>query len=155
MGVIHLGTNLPDVIQKLKDAKIDLEGDDELDIDNRGSGWLYVVDLDTELRFKSTQPPVLLEIVAEDEHIRLGPLPVIGERLHKIVEQLQVPDTETIWRIENDDDERSTDGSQPIVTDEILLRNGTLWIPSLGLGLSMLRGEITTVRLRKPEESPR
>src|SRR6185503_1020815 len=111
--------------------------------------------LDTELHFKSTQPPTLLEIIVEDEHIRLGPLPVIGERLHTIVEQLQIPDTETVWRIENDDDKRSTDGNQPIVTDESLLRNGTLWIPSLGLGLGMVRGEITTVRLRSPEESPR
>src|SRR6478672_2492230 len=64
MGVIHLGAPLADVVDRLKSGKIDLDGDDELD-----DGWLYVVDLDTELRFKSTQPPVLLEIVVEDEHI--------------------------------------------------------------------------------------
>jgi hypothetical protein len=150
MGGIHLDATVEDVVQSLKSAKIDLDGDDELD-----DGWLYVVDLDTELRFKSTQPPTLLEIIVEDEHIRLGPLPVIGERLHTIVEQLQIPDTETVWRVENDDDKRSTGGNQPIVTDESLLRSGTLWIPSLGLGLGMVRGEITTVRLRRPEESPR
>src|SRR5881394_3447897 len=81
MGVIHLGATVADAIQSLKEARIDLDGDEELDIDNRGSGWLYVIDLDTELRFKSTQPPTLLEIIVEDEHIRLGPLPVIGQRL--------------------------------------------------------------------------
>jgi hypothetical protein len=150
MGVIELGATPNQVLPALQAAKIDLDGDDELD-----DGWLYIVDLDTNLHFKSTQPPVLLEIVVEDEHICLGPLPVIGQRLHTIVEQLQIPTSETLWRIENDNEERSSDGNQPIVTDEILLGSGTLWIPSLGLGLGLVRGEITTVRLRKAEESPR
>ena len=149
MGVIKLGSTHADVIAALQNAKIDLEGDDELD-----EGRLYVIDLDTELRFKSTQPPILLEIIVEDEQVRLGPLPVLGQRLHKIVDQLQVTEAETLWRMENDDDHRPADGSQPIVTDDTLLNAGTLWIPSLGLGLGLVRGEITTVRLRQPQEAP-
>jgi hypothetical protein len=109
--------------------------------------------MDAELKFKTTSPPVLMEIVVEDERVRLGPLPVVGERLHKIVELLQVRDEETVWRLE--DEERPKDGQRPLVTDKILLDGGTLWIPALGLGLGMVRGEICTMRLRQPGEAPR
>jgi len=152
MGVMRLGAAREEVVRELAYAGVNLEGEDA-----DGEGWLYVDDMDSVLKFKTTNPPALLEIVVEDERIRVGPLSVIGQRLHKVVETLQVPDTETVWRIETDDeeDERPTDGGQPLVTDNILLDEGTLWIPSLGLGLGMVRGEITTVRLRQPGEAPK
>jgi hypothetical protein len=149
MGVIRLGDTRQEVVRKLREAGIDVD-DEEKD------RWFYVGEMDTELLFKTTSPQVLLEIAVEDERLRLGPLPVIGERLHKVVELLKVPDAETVWRADaGDDDEGPTDGSRPLVTDEILLDGGTLWIPSLGLGLGMVRGEICTVCLRQPGESPR
>ncbi len=112
----------------------------ELDTDDEDD-WLYVDEMDTELNFKATKPPVLLDIVVEDERVRFGPLPVIGERLHKIVDLLQVPDGETVWRTHDTKDEERTDANRPIMTDEMLLDRGTLWIPSLGLGLGMVREE--------------
>lgn len=148
LGVIRLGATREELANSLTGIGVELDVDDEDD-------WLYVPEMDTELHFKSTRPPALLEIVAEDERVRLGPLPVIGERLHKIVDLLQVPDAETVWRTHETADEERTDANRPIMTDNTLLDRGTLWIPSLGLGLGMVRGEITTVRLRKPEESPR
>jgi hypothetical protein len=98
---------------------------------------------------------VLLEIAVGDERARLGPLPVIGERLHKIVDFLKVTDAETLWRLDSDDESKDHASGQPLATDEQLLDGGTLWIPSLGLGLEMLRGQTTTVFLRKPEAAPR
>lgn len=148
LGVIRLGDTREELARGLAGIGIKLDPDDEDD-------WLYVDEMDTELIFKATQPPVLLEIVVEDERVLFGPLPVIGERLHKIVDQLQVPDGETVWRTHGAKDDERTDANRPIMTDEALLDRGTLWIPSLGLGLGMVRGEITRVRLRKPEESPR
>ena len=149
VGVIRLGDARQEVVRKLREARIDVEDDEE-------DRFLYVREMDTELTFKTTSPQTLLEIVVEDERVRLGPLPVIGERLHKVVDLLKVADAETVWRAEaDDDDQRPTDGNRPLVTDEILLDGGTLWIPSLGLGLGMVRGEICTVCLRQPGESPR
>ena len=149
MGVVRLGDARQEVVQKLREAGIEVDDDEE-------DRFLYVDELDTELMFKTTAPPVLLEIVVEDERLRLGPLTVIGQRLHKVIDQLRVPDAETVWRTPaDDDDQKPTDGNRPLVTDKSLLDFGTLWIPSLGLGLEMVRGEICTVRLRQPGESPR
>lgn len=149
LGPLRLGATRDVVVRSLADSGVSLDCDEE-------DEWFYVDEMDTELNFKSTEPPELLEIVVEDERIRLGPLPVIGERLHKFIDTLKVPDSETVWRTHDyDADERATDGNRPIMTDETLLDRGTLWIPALGLGLGMVRGEIATVRLRRPEESPR
>jgi hypothetical protein len=148
LGVIRLGATREEIARALASINIELDTDDEDD-------WLYVPEMDTELNFKATKPPVLLEIVVEDEQVRFGPLPLIGERLHKVVDLLQVPDAETVWRTHLEADEERTSDERPIMTDTALLDRGTLWIPALGLGLGMLGGEICTVRIRKPEESPR
>ncbi len=147
IGPLRLGDTREEVLRRLAEAAMPLADDDD--------DWLYVDEMDTEIKFKSTTPPVLLEIIVEDERVRLGPLPVLGERLHKVVDLLQVSDTETVWRTHEQEDEERTSAERPIMTDKSLLDRGTLWIPALGLGLGMVRGEITTVRLRKPEESPR
>lgn len=151
LGVLRLGAPLAYVRQSLAEVGIDLEEDDD--------HWLYVDDLDTELIFTTTKPPVLREIVVEDDRVRFGPLPVIGQRLHQVVELLQVPDGETLWRLARDDEpDRPPGGNRPpewTPSDEWLLDQGTLWITSLGLGLSMVRGEIASLRLREPAGSPK
>jgi hypothetical protein len=151
IGVIELGATREEIARNLAEKNIVLDADDEDD-------WLWVEELDAELRFKTTQPPVLREILVEDDRLRFASLGVIGKRLHEIVDLLRVSDTETLWRLERDDDAESEQGAlhpDYPVTDNMLLDHGTLWIPNLGLGLAMVRGEITTVRLRKPEESPK
>ena len=125
LGPLRLGATRDVVVRSLADSGVSLDCDEE-------DEWFYVDEMDTELNFKSTEPPELLEIVVEDERIRLGPLPVIGERLHKFIDTLKVPDSETVWRTHDyDADERATDGNRPIMTDETLLDRGTLWIPAL------------------------
>jgi len=101
---------------------------------------------------------VLREILVEDDRLRFASLPVIGKRLHDVVQLLKVDDSETLWRLERDDEESQRSSAifpEFPTTDEMLLSCGTLWIPALGLGLGLVRGEIATVRLRKPEESPK
>src|SRR5262249_29972595 len=151
IGVIDLGATREEIAQRLAENKIELDADDEDD-------WLWVEELDAELRFKSTKPPVLREILVEDDRLRFASLPVIGKRLHEVVQLLKVDDSETMWRLERDNDETERPGAlfpEFPTSDEMLLSSGTLWIPALGLGLGLVRGEITTVRLRKPEESPK
>ncbi len=151
IGVIELGATKEEIAQRLAEHKIELDIDDEDD-------WLWVEEFDAELRFKTTRPPVLREILVEDDRLRFASLPVIGKRLHEIVELLKVSDAETQWRIERDDEEDERASAifpEGVTTDEMLLNDGTLWIPALGLGLGMVRGEITTVRLRKPGETPK
>jgi hypothetical protein len=147
IGPLRLGDPKDEVLRRLAEAGMPLEDDED--------DWLYVDEMDAEIKFKSTTPPILLEIIVEDERVRLGPLPVLGERLHIIVDQLGVSDAETVWRTHEEADEKRTSDERPIMTDKNLLDRGTLWIPALGLGLGMVRGEITTIRLRQPEESPR
>jgi hypothetical protein len=151
IGVIELGATKEEIARRLAEHKIALDVGDEDD-------WLWVEELDAELRFKTTKPPVLREILVEDDQLRFASLPVIGKRLHEVVELLKVSDAETMWRIERDNEEDERAAAifpEGVTSDEMLLNDGTLWIPALGLGLGMVRGEITTVRLRKPDETPK
>jgi hypothetical protein len=149
LGVIELGATREEAARRLKEHKIELDLEDEDD-------WLWVEEMNAELHFTTAEPRVVNEITVEDEQVRLGPMEVIGKRLHEIVGFLQVVDSETVWR-PWDDDEGAVEPGKTFEpqTDEELLDGGTLWIPALGLGLSMLRGDIDTVRLRKPEDTPR
>src|SRR4029079_12319464 len=148
VGVIELGATREEIARRLAEHKIELGLEDEDD-------WLWVEEMNAELHFRTTEPKVLREIVVEDESVRLGPMEVIGKRLHEIVGFLQVADSETMWRPWDDEEGEEKPGRtfEP-QTDEELLDGGTLWIPALGLGLSMLRGGIDTVRLRRPEDAP-
>jgi hypothetical protein len=151
IGVIELGATRDEVACRLAEKNIVLEGEAE---DDR----LWIEELDAELRFKTTQPPVLWEILVEDDRLRFASLSVIGKRLAEIVDLLGVSDAETLWRLERNDESGAENGAlvpEFPTTDNMLLDRGTLWIPTLGLGLGMAGGEITTVRLRKPEESPK
>jgi hypothetical protein len=113
-----------------------------------------VDELDAELLFSKSKPRVLREIKVEDERLRLGPLPVIGRRLHEVVDLLQVQDAETLWQI-GDQRQQQAAGDRPRPADAALLDQGTCWIPALGLGLEMLCGEIIAVHLRQPEHAPK
>jgi len=149
VGVIELGATRDEIARRLAEQKIELDVEDEDD-------WLWVEEMNAELHFRSTELKLLREIVVEDDRVRLGPKEVIGKRLHEMVEFLQVADAETVWRPWDDEeaDEKPGKTFDP-QTDEELLDGGTLWIPALGLGVQMLRGGIDTVRLRKPEDTPR
>lgn len=150
MGVLELGSERDIVLRQLQDAGIDVDLDDD-------EPELYVEDMDTELIFTTETPPRLREIVVEDERARFGPLPVLGERVHKLADLLQVPAEDTLWRIEPEDGRPIPESGSASMSpsDEQLLDEGTLWFTTLGIGLGMVRGEVTTLRIRKPEGSPK
>src|SRR5437899_2190858 len=91
VGVIELGAMREEVARKLAEVGIELDIEDEDD-------WLWVEDLDGELYFRTIEPKVLWEIIVEGDQVRLGPMGVIGKRLHEVVGLLQVADAETVWR---------------------------------------------------------
>lgn len=152
VGDWRLGASREDVLRRLSERGV--QGETELDDDD----LLIVDDLETELKFDRSQR--LFEITAESERLTLSGHAVIGARLHEVVDRLRVSDSETLWKPEADDEE-DPDGEPPKQsapkqpTDEELIIGGTLWIPRLGLGLELWRGEILCVRMRLPGDVPR
>lgn len=159
MGCLLLGATREEVLKRLAEAQV------KVDVEEEEPDWLYILELDAELSFTTTPPHRLREIAVEDERLRLGPLTVIGERLHQVIEALQISDSETLWQGDEEKGEAdvtpAATGSPPagdshaqVPSDKELLNLGTLWIRPLGLGLGLFRGEVCTVTLRKPEETP-
>src|SRR5438067_793483 len=97
VGPIELGATREEVARRLAEVKIGLDVEDE-------DEWLWVEDLDGELHFRTAEPKVLWEIVVEGDQVRLGPMEVIGKRLHEIVDFLRVADAETVWRPPHDEE---------------------------------------------------
>ena len=152
LGPLVLGTERDTVIVRLEEAKINVEPDDD------DPAWLYVPEMEAELTFSRDEPRRLVQIVVEDERLHFGTLPVLGKRVHEIVELLNVPEAETLWRPGEDPALSLPDrDEQPLepASDEELLDAGTLWITTLGLGLGLWHGEIIAVYLRQPHNSPR
>jgi len=152
IGPVKLGAARSEVLQRLAEANV------EADVEDDDPEWAFVDDAEMALVFRADPPHELREITVEDERVKLGPLTVIDQRLNKVVELLQVTDTETLWRTGDDQEEEgkvlSPESADPPPSDQDLLRRGTLWIPALGLGLELWRGEVMLVRLRKPEDAP-
>jgi hypothetical protein len=160
IGVLELGAPRDDVLRRLADAGFEVEEDDE------ELRWCYVEEMDAELTFTEGSRPVLEEIAVSDDRLRLGPIELIDEPVHKIVELLRVAAEETVWTIRRDaprepktDADRSPNppDDQAVETPsaEKLLAEGTLWVRPLGLGLDLVYGDILTVRLRRPDDIPK
>lgn len=151
IGPLELGVERSILLARLAELQIEVETDDE------EPTWVYLPEIDTELTFGPDQPQRLLQIEVDDSWVRFGTLPVLGEPVHKIVDLLQVPPSETLWRPNNDPALRSPGHDAPVesATDEQLLDSGTLWITTLGLGLNLWRGDVDALFLRQPQDSPR
>src|SRR5205809_431742 len=96
MGPFELGMEHDAVLARLVEANIEIEADDD---DPR---WMFLPEIETSLTFGDDEPPCLVQIVVEDERIRLGTLPVLGQRVHQIVELLQVPESKMPWSMGGD-----------------------------------------------------
>lgn len=151
MGPLKLGTEYKAVLQNLQEQRIDV---DRLTLDR--SGELSIPELGTRFQFSEATTPTLIRIDVEDNRIRFGPLSVIGKRAHEIIGLFKVPRKETSWsNLESND--ASFDASLERNTNTMsreLLARGTIWIPSLGLGLSLRDGLVETVHLCDPAYVP-
>jgi hypothetical protein len=152
MGPLELGTERSIILARLREMKVEVETDED------EPTWTYLDEIDTQLTFSADPPQRLVQIEVDDDRVRFGTLPVLGEPVHKIVEFLQIPPAETLWRPGEDPalSMPGQDGPLPEAkSDDELLHSGTLWITTLGLGLSLWRGDVDAVYLRQPQDSPR
>ncbi len=152
MGPLVLGTEYEPLLQVLRDHSVDV---DRLRLD--GTGKLLVQEIGTDLHFSATYPRTLVRIDVQDERLRFGPLPVIGKRVHEILGIFKVSRKATLWSSVDNNSETT----ELIVSGETaeqsrqLLARGTIWIPGLGLGLTLRDGLVATVHLCHPADAPR
>jgi hypothetical protein len=152
MGPLVLGSEYEPVLQALRDHRVDV---DRLRLDR--SGKLSVQDIHTQLLFSDTYPRTLVRIDVEDKQLRFGPLVVIGKRAHEIIGLFKVSRKKTLWcsvATNSDSSDLVANGNTTSQSRELLAR-GTIWIPGLGLGLTLRDGLVGTVHLCEPSQAPR
>ena len=152
MGPLVLGSEYEEVLQALRDRGIDV---DRLRLD--GSGKLSVQELRTQLVFSETFPRTLVRIDVDDDRLRFGSLAVIGKRVHEIIGIFKISRKQTLWSSVDGDSEAVDPGASGNTTEQSreLLARGTIWIPGLGLGLTLRDGLVGTVHACHPSQSPR
>lgn len=152
MGPLELGIERSVILARLLEMKVEVEADED------DPTWAYLDEIDTQLTFSDGPQQRLVQIEVDDDRVRFGTLPVLGEPIHKIVELLQIPPAETLWRPGVDPGLNMPGQDVPLTetkTDDELLQSGTLWITTLGLGLNLWRGDVDAMFLRQPQDSPR
>ena len=152
MGPLVLGTEYMALLKILGEHDVDA---DSLTFD--GPSSLPVPEIGTDLVFSQTSPRTLSRIDVSDERIRFASLSVIGKRAHEIIGMFKIPRKETVWcSIESDGSSSSKTPKYVLASrSREQLESGTIWIPSLGLGLTLRDGLIATVHLCDPAQSPR
>ena len=158
MGPLVLGLPRNEIIGLLRDkwrGEIDREELDEfLELDDNE---FYIDAIETNLFFSSDSQQTLKRLDISDDRVVFGSMRIIGKPLHEVVTLLNVPASETLWCDFYEDDEQADAAlNKPASkSDRLLLAAGTLWIRSLGLGLTVIRGKIDCIHLCNPEDSPR
>ncbi len=152
MGPLVLGTEYELLLKVLRDHRIDVDR-----LMPARSGKLSVPEIHTQFLFSGTYPRTLDRIDVDDERLRFGPLAVIGKRVHEIIGLFKVSRKETLWcsiEANSQTSDLYAKGNTTAQSRE-LLAHGTIWIPSLGLGLTLRDGLIATVHLCDPAHAPR
>ena len=151
MGPMVLGTEYQQMLQVLREHRIDA---DRLTFD--GPNILPVPAIGTRLVFSQTSPRTLDRIDVTDERLRFASLSVIGKRVHEIICIFKISRKETLWScIESDGIPSNAIPERASSRFREQLARGTIWLPSLGLGLTLRDGLIATVHLCDPVQSPR
>lgn len=151
MGPLVLGTEYEDLLQVLRENRIDAE---RLTFD--GPNTLPVPTIGTRLVFSQTSPRTLSRIDVTDERLRFASLSVIGKRVHEIIGIFKISRKETLWCSIDADGiaSNATQNHDAASRSREQLARGTIWLPSLGLGLTLRDGLIATVHLCDPAQSP-
>jgi hypothetical protein len=151
---IRLGDTQSQVQAALQEA--------QLTYDNQYDPFCWDVDDATlTLTFEGTEPPRLAQIACGADNVEVYGVQLIGLPLHEALIALGVTSfDDTLWSIVDFDlefsqgvavlaEERSTQA-----TELELLEAGTLWIKSLGLGLSLFQNSVDTVVLHAASAVP-
>jgi hypothetical protein len=151
MGPMLLGLPYDQLLSVLRRYPVDK---DALALDK--FGVLALPQIRTRLLFSETNPRTLQRIEVEDERLRFGSLTVIGKRVHEIVGIFKATRKETLWGSDQSMlDVLDPSGiSDPSEVSRKLLAGGTLWITSLGLGMTLCDGLIAKVQLCDPADAP-
>ncbi|MCY2975010.1 MAG: hypothetical protein NTW52_10140 [Planctomycetota bacterium] len=155
MGPVALGMEYDRLLQVLRVHHIDT---DNLLLDTNGK--LSIPQMNSQLIFLHAEPRILCQIVVNDDRIRFGGLPVIGKRVHEILGMFKASRKETLWSIDgttdgiSNGDSHASQSVESATASRELLASGTLWITSLGLGMTLRNGLIETVHLCDPADSP-
>lgn len=150
-GPLELGAPRDQILEQLRDAEIDFDDDEE------DPSWLIISELDAEVTFHDDEPFPLLEIAVDNPNLQLNGQPVVGERLHEVLLAVKASSADTLWRYDADPNESLFDRDSPGpsgATDEDLLRRGTLWVRSQGIGLWLTDGVVIQLLLRKTHDVP-
>ena len=110
-------------------------------------------DGDIELTFDEAPPHHLRQIIVMDDRVVLNGEAIISRRPQELLDAWRISDGDTLWRRDAawhtvNDPAATPIGTLQPATDKELLTNGTLWIPRLGIGLQLNRGEVECVVLR-------
>jgi hypothetical protein len=151
MGPLVLGTQYGAIVESLQEQGVEVERltSDRLD-------KLLLQAIQTELVFSEGTPRTLRRIDVSDKRIRFGSLPVIGKRAHEIVGLFKVSRKETIWSSLDPREDSAPFVANDNTTERSreLLARGTIWVKTLGLGLTLRDGLVATVHLCDPADSP-
>ena len=151
LGPLALGLPRAEIFRRATEAGLEVPANDEV------STSVYYDDAEIELHFRPEAPHRLWQIVVADERVRFGGQPVVERPLVEIVDLLKIPADETLWRRGDDADRLPEEepAAAGNLADEERLSSGTLWITTLGLGIEQYYGEIYSIWLRQPADSPR
>ncbi len=151
MGPLVLGTEYDSLLQILRDHRIRT---DNPTLDR--SCKLSVPEIHTHFLFSQSYPRTLDRIEVEDDRVHFGSLSVIGKRAHEIIGLFKVPRKETLWSSDATNELTSVPLPNHNTTEfsRELLSTGTLWITSLGVGLTLCDGLIAKVHLCDPASCP-
>jgi hypothetical protein len=113
-------------------------------------------------QFVDEKSPRLANITLGDGPMIVNGIELLGLRIDEALMALGIKSfSDTMWSIMDPEDELENgtlmpDAEQPTNSDSIeLLRYGTLWIHSLGLGLSMNNAHVGQVAIRHPSDTPK
>jgi len=117
---------------------------------------LDIYDWGMELRFAADGTDRLRQILLDDEDTRWSGQPLLGVPLDTALRTLGTAGDGARWRPEDaaDADDLAAPPPGPF-SDEALLREGTVWLPSLRLGLVFCAGLVNQIVWRDAPDVPR
>lgn len=132
----------------------------EIDDEDADAEWVLAMwdETNVEVFFAGEGEQPMRQVLVDDETSLWTGRPVVNEPLHVALGILGDAARDAGWRPECAGEERFTDLNPPGLgpfSDEVLLYQGTLWLPRRNLGLVMCEGVVNSIVWRRSEDLPR